>query len=200
MFGGWGGVNKGLQRSEELCEHGHHRIKRPVCTAEPSAPALPIIAGSVEKSSCSGNPLISAHKELLQNWRVATRVRWPKFDRIWRTKSFSLPSAFVTVWTQHLFFFFFFPQQTGHNTHTPGQFKAAGQSWSKGASQTAKTQLLISMVSPPDPGARGWFFPRLDFTDTNVGDGLCLSPRDHLQDQMFICYSMLALTKVIFGT
>lgn len=75
MFRGGNVVNKGLQKSGELCEHGIHRIKAAsVCTAEPSAPALPVSTGSVEKSSCSGNPLISTHKELLQHWRVAIRV------------------------------------------------------------------------------------------------------------------------------
>lgn len=72
-----GGVcaNKAPQTSGESCEHGIHRIKAAtVCAAEPSVRALPISARSVEKSSCSGNPLISAHKELLQNWRVAIRV------------------------------------------------------------------------------------------------------------------------------
>lgn len=45
-----------------------------MCPAELSAPAFPISAGSVEISSCSGNPLISTHKELLQDWRVAIPV------------------------------------------------------------------------------------------------------------------------------
>lgn len=65
------------------------------------------------------------------------------------------------------------------HTHIPAKFKAAGQSCSKGASQTAKTQSPVSfclcgltsltLTLTLGQGGETSLGPRLDLTDTNAG-------------------------------
>lgn len=62
-------VAGGLQRSDGV----HHR-KAAIVNSRASVGALPLGSRGVENSSSSGNPLISAHKELLQNWHGAAGV------------------------------------------------------------------------------------------------------------------------------